>query len=74
MSMAEFQEWQAYHKKYLFPLERNEIQTAQILTALAFVFKSKKKVNDFLIRLKQRTKQSVTNLEESVKNIFRGMA
>lgn len=59
MSMREFQEWQTYHKDNLFPMDRNELQMAQLMKMVSPMFIKNAKVEDFLYRLKAKASKSL---------------
>lgn len=74
--MAEFEEWKIYHQDNLFPMDRNELQMAQLMTMISPMFIKNAKVNDFLYRIankankiKSKTKDALSATAEQINKL-----
>ncbi|UFH59838.1 phage tail assembly protein T [Sulfurovum mangrovi] len=75
MSKSEFEEWKLFYKDNLFPMDRNEIQMAQLMHMISPFFIKNAKIEDFLVRARlQKPKTKTSDLVEKVKKMFRSKA
>lgn len=73
MSMRELNEWEAYHKNNLFPMDRLEIQMAQLLMRISSYMGEKPSSSDFLVRARNKISETKNDLTNKVKSIFEGL-
>lgn len=73
MSMREFNEWETYHRNSLFPMDRQEIQMAQLLMRISSYMGEKPKSEDFLVRARNKATKVKNDLTNKVKSIFEGL-
>lgn len=74
MSMREFNEWEEYHRNSLFPMDRQEIQMAQLLMRVSAYMGDKPNADDFLVRARNRANKVKNDLTNKVKSIFGGLS